>query len=168
MKCKAILIFMTFLCVFMGVHAEKKETHENLNNCKWVFYFASPQIDPLMMQEASNKYLGKRNNCLYHLFEDKYITKETVVPGDPRLRTIIHKPVLYKTVKTLRSYLSRQYKKRKIDKTKAEIQLTHILNVAIAAIDSDTKTFEQKLKDNKKDKDSLLLLFKNVTLKNMY
>jgi len=102
------------------------------------------------------------------LFEDKYVTKEAVVPGDPRLRTIIHKPVLYKTVKLLRNYLSRKYKKGQIKKTKAERQLTHVLNVAIAAIDSDTKTFERKLKENKKDNDSLLILFENVTLKSIY
>jgi len=60
MKRKVIIIFMTLLCVWIGVHAEKKETQDNLNNCKWIFYFASPKIDPLMMQEVNSKYLGKK------------------------------------------------------------------------------------------------------------
>ena len=51
---------------------------------------------------------------------------------------------------------------------KAEQEFTGVLKVALAAIDSDTESFETALQENKKDVSHLLGVFRRVSLKSIY
>ena len=49
-----------------------------------------------------------------------------------------------------------------------EQEFTGVLKVALAAIDSDTESFETALQENKKDVSHLLGVFRRVSLKSIY
>lgn len=76
--------------------------------------------------------------------------KEEVVPGDPTRRTVIRKPEIYNAVRTIEKELNRQVRKDLLPQDKAEQEFTGVLKVALAAIDSDTESFETALQENKR------------------
>ena len=94
--------------------------------------------------------------------------KEEVVPGEPRRRTVIRKPEIYNAVRTIEKELNRQVRKDLLPQDKAEQEFTGVLKVALAAIDSDTESFETALQENKKDVSHLLGVFRRVSLKSIY
>ena len=101
-------------------------------------------------------------------FKDTYVVKEEVVPGDPTRRTVIRKPEIYNAVRTIEKELNRQVRKDLLPQDKAEQEFTGVLKVALAAIDSDTESFETALQENKKDVSHLLGVFRRVSLKSIY
>lgn len=64
--------------------------------------------------------------------------------------------------------LNRQVRKDLLPQDKAEQEFTGVLKVALAAIDSDTESFETALQENKKDVSHLLGVFRRVSLKSIY
>lgn len=135
----------------------------------WEFYSTveNPSSEELAMS-ASNHKLGKKVAFLYDSFKDVYVVKEEVVPGDPTRRTVIRKPEIYNAVRTIEKDLNRAVKKDNLSPDKAEQELTQVLKVALAAIDSDTESFESALQENKKDASRLLEVFRRVNLKSIY
>lgn len=117
---------------------------------------------------VSNHKLGKKVAFLYDSFKDTYVVKEEVVPGDPTRRTVIRKPEIYNAVRTIEKELNRQVRKDLLPQDKAEQEFTGVLKVALAAIDSDTESFETALQENKKDVSHLLGVFRRVSLKSIY
>lgn len=145
----------------VNVHTAKTET--------WEFY--STQEDPAPGDLAAlslNHKWGKKVAFLYDSFKDVYVVKEEVVPGDPTRRTVIRKPDIYNAVRTIEKGLNREVKKNELTPEKAEAEFTNVLKVALAAIDSDTETFESALQENKKDAAGLLAVFQRVSLKSIY
>lgn len=99
---------------------------------------------------------------------ETYVVKEEVVPGDPSRRTVIRKPGIYNAVRSIEKQLSKEVKSQTLTKEQAAEELENVLKIALAAIDSDTNTFEDALQDNKKDYTRLLAVFDNVKLKSLY
>lgn len=116
----------------------------------------------------STHRLGNKVAYLYDAFKDIYVKKEEVVPGDPTRRTIIRKPAIYQAVRTIEKGLNKAVKKNEIQETDAEAQLAQVLKIALAAVDSDTVTFEDALQKQKKDTQALLTIFSAVKLNAMY
>ena len=102
------------------------------------------------------------------VMEGDTVVKEEVVPGDPTRRTVIRKPEIYNAVRTIEKELNRQVRKDLLPQDKAEQEFTGVLKVALAAIDSDTESFETALQENKKDVSHLLGVFRRVSLKSIY
>ena len=70
--------------------------------------------------------------------------------------------------KNIEKALGKALKKHEITPEESEKQFCHVLKVSLAAIDSDTSTFEKSLDENRKDSQALLAIFQRVDLKNLY
>lgn len=176
---KIYFLGLTLFClntinVFAEVPSNVKEKIENVNETvdatlTWEFFSAheEPTIETLKTVSKSCR-LGEKSSYFYNLFKETYVVKEEVVPGDPTRRTVIKKPEIYNSVKKIEKYLNKSLKSGNETKETLDNKFCHVLKVSLAAIDSDTKTFEKSLKDNKKNPEALLSIFENVSLKNIY
>ncbi|MCS2704871.1 hypothetical protein AAH130_17895 [Phocaeicola vulgatus] len=157
---------------FCPVRDKKENVKTDASSAKvetWEFYSTveTPSSEELVAL-VSNHKLGKKVAFLYDSFKDTYVVKEEVVPGDPTRRTVIRKPEIYNAVRTIEKELNRQVRKDLLPQDKAEQEFTGVLKVALAAIDSDTESFETALQENKKDVSHLLDVFRRVSLKSIY
>lgn len=144
-----------------NVHGGEAET--------WEFYMTTSAPGPEELATVlSNHKLGKKVAYLYDSFKETYVVKEEVVPGDPTRRTVIRKPEIYNAVRSIEKELNREMKKNGLSAEKAEAEFMKVLQVALAAVDSDTASFEETLQDNKKDASQLLAVFQRVNLKSIY
>lgn len=176
---KIYFLGLTLFClntinVFAEVPSEEKEKIENVNETvattlTWEFFSAheDPSVEILKTVSRSCK-LGEKSSYFYNLFKETYVVKEEVVPGDPTRRTVIKKPEIYNSVKKIEKYLNKSLKSGSESKDILEDKFCHVLKVSLAAIDSDTDTFEESLKDNKRNPEALLSIFENVSLRNIY
>lgn len=134
----------------------------------WEFYSALQEPTAEELAAVGGHKLGKEVACLYDAFMEMYVVKEEVVPGDPARRTVIRKPGIYNAVRSIEKQLNKDVKGNNLTKEEAADEFANVLKIALAAIDSDTNTFEQALQGNKKDSSRLLAIFDNVKLKNLY
>lgn len=157
---------------FSPVRDKKENVKTDSSSTKvetWEFY-STVEIPSSKELTAwvSNHKLGKKAAFLYDSFKDTYVVKEEVVPGDPTRRTVIRKPEIYNAVRTIEKELNRRVRKDLLAQDKAEREFTEVLKIALAAIDSDTESFESALQENKKDVSRLLDVFHRVSLKSIY
>ena len=152
-------LMLMFLCAmtFPVLHAED-----------WVFYSTLKQPSAEELAHADDHKFGKEIGYLYTAFMGTYVVKEEVVPGDPARRTVIRKPDIYNAVRSIEKQLSKEVKSQTLTADKAADEFSNVLQVALAAIDSDTLTFERELQANKKDANRLLAIFDEVELKCLY
>ncbi|MGL5317260.1 MAG: hypothetical protein ACRC9Q_00945 [Bacteroidales bacterium] len=154
MRFLSILITLIGFMVNSGsIKAEGKDAEADNENMKWEFYAS--------LEQTSSKELIQQ-------FEAMYVQKEEVVPGDPNKRTVIRKPDLYYTTRSLDKYLKKAAKKGEYTSTECEKLRAHLFQVALAAIDSETESFESNLRKYKKDQPHQLMLFQRVSLKSVY
>lgn len=148
-----LIVLISFMANSEMVKAEGKEAEAITDNVKWEFYASTEQ--------TSSKELNEQ-------FDAIYVQKEEVVPGDPNKRTVIRKPDIYYTVRSLDKYIKKATKKGDYTLAESEKLRAHLYLVALAAIDSDTDSFEVSLRKYKKDQSRQLILFQRVSLKSVY
>lgn len=147
---------------------KNKEAVDVIVKETWEFYSSVAEPNAEEIASATKHKFGKEVSFLYDKFRNSYIVKEEIVPGDPSRRTVIRKPGIYNAVRSIEKQLGKDVKSDKITHEKAVQELTHVLKIALAAIDSDTETFEVALQENKKDASLLLVIFDHVNLKSLY
>lgn len=176
------------VCVFVGLHAanagadnvtgaEKSvmekvvgtESSAFATDLKWEFMTAheEPTAEDLASFSDSERF-GKKAAYYYDLFKETYVTKEEVVPGDPTRRTVIRKPEIYNAVRSIEKALGKAVKKKEISQEESGKWFCHVLEVSLAAIDSDTQSLEEALDSHRKDPEALLAIFQHVSLKSIY
>jgi len=117
----------------------------------------------------NNYVLGGKVGCMMQLMKSLYVTKEEVVPGDPQTRTVIKKPEILNAVNNVEKYLKKQVKEKQMSLEDAQRNLTQVIEVALAAIDTEeTNSFEEALYKNRKQADFQLEVFKKVKVKSIY
>lgn len=170
---KGLLFTAALLMLFVNIQsAAAMGRNENGatgdNNKTWEFYSAvqDPTVMVLSDSEANHR-LGKKIAYFYELFKETYVVKEEVVPGDPMRRTVIRKPDIYNAVRSIEKNIARSVKKNELSQAQAEKDFGYVLKVALAAIDSETDSFEKALNEQK-DSQGLLAVFHNVNLKSLY
>ncbi len=103
---------------------------------------------------------------LFKQLKDLTFTSEQMVPGDPMKRTVINKGSIYKAVCHVSKSLKAEVKDGKMSEDEYNKTMAHALRVGIAAFYADdSKTFEDALKNSKKNLDQELAIFNNTTLK---
>lgn len=145
------------------------ESNTSATDMKWEFMTAheEPTAEELASFSDSEKF-GKKAAYYYDLFKEMYVTKEEVVPGDPTRRTVIRKPEIYNAVRSIEKALGKAVKKKEISQEESGKQFCHVLEVSLAAIDSDTQSLEKALDSHRKDPGALLAIFQHVSLKSIY
>lgn len=147
---------------------KNKEAAHVMGKETWEFYSSVAEPDAEEIASAKKHKFGKEVSFLYDKFLNAYVVKEEIVPGDPSRRTVIRKPGIYNAVRSIEKQLGKDVKSDKMIREKAVKQFTNVLKIALAAIDSDTETFEIALQDNRKDPSQLLTIFDRVNLKSLY
>ena len=173
MKKSLVLLVVLLGTSFSMLHAVTVADGDNDKASKanvetWEFYSAVQEPTAEELANANNHKFGKEVGCLYNAFMDMYVVKEEIVPGDPSRRTVIRKPGIYNAVRSIEKQLNKDVKSKKLTKEEASDEFANVLKIALAAIDSDTNTFEEALQGNKKDSSRLLAIFDNVKLKSLY
>ncbi|MCD8042998.1 MAG: hypothetical protein LUH10_08020 [Tannerellaceae bacterium] len=174
-----LLVSISFLPLFaasagvsVSIDGEKgnKEKVEMVTVAEksWEFYSAIAQPSPEELAQTGSHKFGKEVAWLYDSFMELFVVKEEVVPGDPARRTVIRKPGIYNAVRSIEKELNKSLKNKQITNEEAAREFAQVLKIALAAVDSDSETFEEALQKNKKDATVLLAIFENVHLKDLY
>jgi len=136
---------------------------------EWEFLSGLSQDFSAEEQAKANHAFGGKVGCMLQLVKSLYFTKEEVVPGDPQTRTVLKKPEIYKAVSGIEKYLKKQVKEGQMGLEQAQQDFTQVLQVALAAVDTDaTTTFEDALHKNRKNASAQLSVFYKVKVKSIY
>jgi hypothetical protein len=154
----------------MPVAPERAVGETEAKEFLWEFWSAIPEkFDDPKFQDVDVDEFGKEVACLEYMFETSYVTRETVVPGDPTKRTVIRKQSVYNTVRNIEKYCKKELKKGNMNSDQAAQDYSFILKVAITVANTpDTKSFESELSSHKRDLQSQIATFKKVKLNNIY
>ncbi len=166
--CFIIQMPTTYALADKGPGKGGTEKKEMLSEPHWEFYYSQKAPRPEDLQEAEDNNLGKDVGFYDQMFNQLYVVKEEVVPGDPKTRTVIKKPDVFNAVRAIYKSLREGIKNQTLTKEEATSQMQHTFKVAIAVIDSDSSSFEKYLHQNKKETSLLLSAFNRVTLQNIY
>jgi len=91
--------------------------------------------------------LGKLVSEKLYLLEAKYIYQVPIIPGNPQMRTIIRKPVIYDAVMKIEKYLKKSVKKGEISTENASADFNKVLDVAFNVLTAETAGFEKTIKE---------------------
>ena len=176
MNKKRILTVVLFIsCIIVNARAfspnnddlkkenEAKEVKEELTTT-WEFYSIIRQPSAEELADESDYKFGQEAGFLYTRFLDYYVVRETIAPGDPTKRTVIRKPAIYNAVRSVEKQLEKDVKNNTLTKDQATAEFTHILKIAISAIDSESQSFEKVLQAHRKNVKNILSAFKSVKL----
>lgn len=163
-----MLVFIVLVsCVAMKATAsfpEKENTVKKEAGEVWEFYSSVKQPSAEELANESSYKFGQDAGFLYAQFLNYSVVKEAVVPGDPTMRTVIRKPVIYKAVRSIEKQLEKNVKNQVCTKEQATAEFIHILKIAISAVDSENQSFEDALQANRKNINKLLSIFKDAKL----
>jgi hypothetical protein len=99
-----------------------------------------------------------------YLLDSKYTYKVPMVPGNPQMRTIVRKPVIYDAVMKIERYLKKSVKKGEISMETASADFNKVLDVANSICTADTKSFEKEISSTNDVVSLVNLLTKRVNL----
>jgi hypothetical protein len=157
----------------VGIHSKMESSEESASTKSAVpaWEFLSGITSQFSAEEINNNnyILGGKVGCMLQQLKSLYVTKEEVVPGDPQTRTVIRKPEILNAVNNVEKYLKKQVKEKQMSLEDAQHNLTQVIEVALAAIDTEeTNSFEEALNKNKKQAGYQLEVFKKVKVKSIY
>jgi len=99
-----------------------------------------------------------------YLLDSKYTYKVPMVPGNPQMRTIVRKPVIYDAVMKIERYLKKSVKKGTISMETASADFNKVLDIANSVCTADTKSFEKEISSTNDVVSLVNLLTKRVNL----
>lgn len=99
-----------------------------------------------------------------YLLDSKYTYKVPIVPGNPQMRTIVRKPVIYDAVLKVERYLKKSVKKGAISMETASTDFNKVLDIANSVCTADTKSFEKEISSTNDVVSLVNLLTKRVNL----
>ncbi|TKG88481.1 hypothetical protein EYV94_26960 [Puteibacter caeruleilacunae] len=123
----------------------------------------SDQLEKITIEESGTHSLGNLIAKKQFLFEKTYTYSTPIAPGNPGMRTVIRKPLIYNAVQKLERYYKKQMKKQKLTSNDAQTSYKKVLDVAQAAFSEDTEKFEAHIRTIK-DIEDLHSLFGDVKI----
>ncbi|GEM_PF-5739760 len=115
-------------------------------------YMRDSEIESVPTDMLEEHVLGIEIAKKLYLIDEKFTYTEPVIPGNPRTKTIIRKPVIYTSIKKIDKQLVKKVKHGEMTKEYAAKILNQVLTVSLNMLASDTEAFEQELeKDNSTD-----------------
>lgn len=120
-----------------------------------VFEYDLSSIPKEMIGEHA---FGKAVSEKLYLLESKYTYEVPIVPGNPQMRTMNRKPVIYDAVVKIERHLKKSVKKGEISVETATSDFHKVLDVAFNVLTSETESFEKAIAASN-DSNSLTNLF---------
>lgn len=130
------------------------------------FRASSAEIDVSSVSKdlIGEHIFGQMVSGKLYLLESKYTYEVPIVPGNPQMRTMIRKPVVYDAVKKIERHLKKSVKKGEVSAEVASAEFNKVLDVAFNVLTAETGDFEKAITESK-DVNSLTNLFtKRVNL----
>lgn len=114
------------------------------------------EIDQFVFSKYASKEIEENNENIEAVLAEKFqILHQTftyttpVAPGNPGLKTVVRKPVIYNAMTKLEKHYRKLLKDGSISEREAQIALSKAIDVALAAFYGDTEKFESTLKSTK-------------------
>jgi len=131
---------------------------------KFKGYSIEYELENISGELAGNHPFGELTAKKLYLFDQKYTSQVAMAPGNPAVKTVIKKPVIYESVKRIERDLKRSVKKGEIDLTTATREFNVVLDVALNVLTADTKDFESAIKSTGDTHSRIELFTKRVIL----
>jgi len=132
------------------------------------FEFSSGSIESevggISDELAGNHPFGQIIARKCYLLEKKYTSQVVVTPGNPAVKTVIKKPVIYESVRRIEKDLKKSVRKGDISVSEATASFEKTLDVALSILNLDTKEFEKALSACESTR-SKIELFTNTRIK---
>ena len=174
---KTVLILLLSLCLANPSSAQepvsiaKITVHEGADKSTktsrpFVFQGYSREYDlsRITNELSGNHFLGESIAKKVYLLDDLYTSEVAVVPGNPQMKTIIKKPVIYTAVKRIEKYMAKAVKKGEISKELAIEEFNRVLDVALSVLSEDTRQFEVEIEALHDDSARIDLFTRRVSL----
>ena len=131
---------------------------------KFKGYSNDYELESISKEMAGNHPFGETIAKKLYLLDEKYTSQVALTPGNPAVKTIIRKPVIYESVKRIERDLKRSLKKGEITLTTATSDFNIVLDVALNILTTDTKDFEKAIESSGNTESKIELFTKRVTL----
>jgi hypothetical protein len=131
---------------------------------KFKGYSTEYELEGISSEAAGNHIFGELIAKKLFLFDEKYTSQVALTPGNPASKTVIKKPVIYKSVKRIERDLKRSAKKGEISLSRATSEFSTVLDVALSVLTTDTKDFEKAIESSGDTESKIELFTKRVTL----
>lgn len=155
MRTTSVTLFALFISLFLFAQDPTPIVYEYSNK--------DMDISDVDMDGAKDHKFGEEISRKMVLFNERYIFIEPATPTSPTERTIVHKTVVYNSIKKIDRYLQKSVKKGLIDKETATKDLNSCLNVALVCSTSNTIELEKRLKAAKEPA-KMIEVYKEVVL----
>jgi hypothetical protein len=142
---------------------ETRKVSTGAENLTLFEFRASPteqQISEISPEMIENHDLGEMVSKKFYLLDSNYTFEMPLVPGNPQSKTIVRKPVIYKSVYKIEKYLKKSVKKSEISVENASVIMNKVLDVANCILTVDTGDFEKEI-SRRNNPQSLTQLFMN-------
>jgi hypothetical protein len=125
----------------------------------------SDRLKEITPDLAGSCFFGDEVAKQEYLFESTYTYKVPVSPGNPALKTIVQKPILYSSVRKIEKQIRKDLRGKKIDIKTATVKYSRVLEIAICIFNQDTEKLEQRIKDTSNNNQLLELFTEEIRLK---
>ncbi len=129
-----------------------------------VYNYVSEAMKKVSDDEAGNHFLGNDIAKKMYLFEEAYTYTEPIAPGNPAMRTMYKKPVIYSSVKRIEKYLKKSVNSKEFTMGEANAKFNKVLDVVLNIKGLNTDKFEESIKAQGNNASDLLVLFTQVHL----
>ncbi|MBK8882514.1 MAG: hypothetical protein IPN67_09070 [Bacteroidales bacterium] len=120
-------------------------TSETVSVFRFKAYSIDYELENVSIALAGNHQFGDVIAKKLYLFDRKYTTQVALAPGNPALKTVIKKPVIYESIKRIEKDLKRSVRKGLIPLNTAISEFNVVLDIALNILTTDTKEFEKAL-----------------------
>jgi hypothetical protein len=177
MKKKLILIIMSVIPIMNLIEAQELLTYKTSENrvvselpaetvtvFKFKAYSNYYELENVSNEQAGNHPFGETIAKKLYLFDEKYTSQAALAPGNPALKTVIKKPVIYESVRRIEKDLKRSVRKGAITLNTASNEFSIVLDVALNILTTDTKEFEIALESSGSTGSMIEIFTKRVIL----
>ena len=114
-------------------------------------------------QDAGSHFLGDNVARKLFLLEKTYTYQTAIGPGNPGMKKLIQKPMIYNSCQKAEKYFKKALKNDEMSENEATQLFDHILMVSLAAFSQNTAAFETALKESK-EATEIIQVFKRTSL----
>jgi hypothetical protein len=128
--------------------------------------FVFPKVffeDRLSQMAPVSGYFEEILEKKFYLLNDVYTDEVPMSPGSLSTRTVVRKPVIYSSINKIYRHLKSECKSGQMSIQEAQQEWSHILEVGLTMLYSETEEFENVLRQSKSMADKILL-FNSVKL----
>lgn len=138
--------------VAMAVPEDTRHTAVAEKNLPVFEFRAAPGqqgLNGVTKEMAGDHAFGEQIAEKRYLLDKKYTYQVEIIPGNPQMRTVVRKPVIYDAVQKIERFLKKQVKKGEMPVETATADFNKVLDVAFNILTADTERFEKAI--NKAD-----------------